>query len=70
MFNFSYFIIIIINCEWVCTRWQWYYNTQNNTYTHSKKYTAHKITNIIQHSNTENTKHTKNDTTVMEVTIS
>ena len=39
-------IIIIINCKWVCTRWQWYYNTQktqNNTYTlktiHNKKVT-------------------------------
>ena len=41
-------IVIIINCKWVCTRWQWNYNTQktqNNTYTHSKQYTAHKITN-------------------------
>ena len=38
-------IIIIINCKWVCTRWQWYYNTQNNTYTHSEQYTTHKITN-------------------------
>ena len=45
--------IIIINCKWVCTRWQWYYNTiQYNTqqtqktkkhkitHTHSKQYTT------------------------------
>ena len=24
-------IIIIINCKWVYTRWQWYYNRQYNT---------------------------------------
>ena len=24
-------VYIIINCKWVCTRWQWYYNTQYNT---------------------------------------
>jgi hypothetical protein len=63
-----------------------YIKKQNNTYTHSKQYTthkiiytitqnykqnAHKITNIIQHNNTENTKHTKNkDTTVVKVTLS
>jgi hypothetical protein len=42
---YYYFIIIFIfmyfDCEWVCTRWQWYYNktihiTQNNT-PHSNK---------------------------------
>jgi hypothetical protein len=26
-------IIIIIHSKWVCTRWQWYYKTQNNTHT-------------------------------------
>ena len=44
-------IIIIINCKWVCTRWQWYYNTQYNTihkkhkitHTHSKQYTTQKL---------------------------
>jgi hypothetical protein len=50
-------IIIIINCKWVCTRWQWYYNTQYNTihkitHTHSKQYTT-KITNTV----TQNYKH-------------
>ena len=29
--KFFFDIIIIINCKWVCTRWQWYYNIQYNT---------------------------------------
>jgi hypothetical protein len=59
-------IIIIINCMWVCTQWQWYYNsqynkiqyytihrkTQNNTYTLKKIHNT-KITNTI----TQNYKH-------------
>jgi hypothetical protein len=43
-------IIIIIDCKWLCTLWQWYYSTQeteNNTYTHSKQYKTHKITNTV-----------------------
>jgi hypothetical protein len=48
-------IIIIINCKWVCTRLQWYYNTQyniieyntqNNTYTLKTIHNT-KITNTI-----------------------
>ena len=58
------FFIIVTNSKWVCTWWQWYYNTQktqNNTHTHSKQYTTHKITNTIfqPYKETENTEHTK-----------
>ena len=31
-----YLFIIIINCKWICTRWQWYYNTQYNTQKHKR----------------------------------
>jgi hypothetical protein len=37
--NVKFIIIIIINRKWVCTRWQWYCNTQYNT--------IHKITNAM-----------------------
>jgi hypothetical protein len=37
------------NCKWICTRWQWYYNTQNNTYT----------LKTIHNTNITNTMHTK-----------
>jgi hypothetical protein len=47
-----------------------YTKKQNHTYTHSKQYTTHKITNTmfqrnkepkleLQHNNTDNTKYTK-----------
>ena len=26
-----------VHYKWVCTRWQWYYNTQNSTHTHTFK---------------------------------
>ena len=35
-----FIIIIIINCKWVYTPWQWYYNTQktqNNTCRHTSR---------------------------------
>jgi hypothetical protein len=37
-----FFLVFVVNCKWVCTWWQWYYNTQkrqNHTYTRSKQYT-------------------------------
>jgi hypothetical protein len=40
----SNIIIIIINCKWVWTRWQWYYNTQYNT-THTILYNTQKTEN-------------------------
>jgi hypothetical protein len=36
-------VYYIINCKWVCTQWQWYYNTQYNTHTQ----------NSTQHNNTK-----------------
>jgi hypothetical protein len=50
-------VIIITNCKWVCTRWQWYYNTikynkilyytihkeHKIPHTHSKQYITQKL---------------------------
>jgi ABC-type nickel/cobalt efflux system permease component RcnA len=48
--------IIILNCKWVFTRWQWYYN--------KTQHTSHKITHQAQtkHS-TQNYTHNKGHTT-------
>jgi hypothetical protein len=41
-------LFIYLNCKWVFTRWQWYYNkkqhTNNTKYTTLKQKTAHKTT--------------------------
>jgi hypothetical protein len=51
--NTLFFIIIYLNCKWVFTRWQWYYNktqhtthiTQNNHHTQTKHSTQNYTNN-------------------------
>jgi hypothetical protein len=50
-------IIIIINCKWVCTQWQWYYNTQYNTTLYNTQKTQHTHTHIQNNTKHKNYKH-------------
>jgi hypothetical protein len=55
-----YFIIIYLNCKWVCTRWQWYYNKTTQI--------AHITQNVTPHSNKHSTRNyinTKGHTTLI-----
>ena len=60
-------LLLFINCKWVCTWWQWHYNTQYNTvhkkhkitHTQSKQYTTQNYKHNAQKDkhNTQNYKH-------------